>query len=60
MNGLSFYLLCFLTGFIVSNAYKADEGRNEIIAAINDNGCAKPTSIEIKPVTYSVWPNWGV
>ena len=31
-----------------------------IIAAINDNGCATKTNIEIKPPVYKrMWPNWS-
>jgi hypothetical protein len=24
---------------------------------INDSGCVKPTTIEIKPAVYNAWPN---
>jgi hypothetical protein len=48
-----------LTVFIVLTNVHLDVTEGNIIAAINDNGCATQTTIEVKPPVYSMWPNWS-
>ena len=54
-------LLSVLIVLVVASGSYRDRAHESIIAAISDNGCAKPASIEIKPPVYNNWPNynWG-
>jgi hypothetical protein len=55
---MNFYLTLsavFVYFFITNIHLSVAEER--VITAINDNGCAKPTTIEIKPAKYNLWPN---
>ena len=48
-------LMIFVIIFVgLSAGYQHDKN---LIAAINDSGCVKPTTIEIKPAVYNAWPN---
>jgi len=53
MSTVNFYIICFLTGFVCSEAYTSYGTRQEIITAITDNGCSshqelKPTKTRIE------------
>jgi hypothetical protein len=50
-------LLLVLMVLVVGSGGYRDRAHESIITAINANGCAKPTKIEIKPAVYNSWPN---
>ena len=56
MNILSVVLL-WLGGILIGVSLGSAMANHDIQAVIQDNGCAKPTKLELKPAVYNTWPN---
>ena len=57
-NSVSTFIALMMICIVITMGLIAGHQHDKnLIAAINDSGCVKPTTIEIKPAVYNAWPN---